>query len=640
MTNYGKLVKEVVHLLDRFDPDSHCPENFIEDALKGLKGYSVLEEAFILEALSGCIEYQQLLDIVVDAFYARAGKNCLLSDRHLYAVICYLATFQLDEIGLAQFSKVINSQDKSKMFKFLRFFFDDTSLRTWVKDEWSGVYNGDFVEKTWIEPLLGWQPEVAKIVSQLSDKIIHGFQPAKGSKKLTEAKEFNLTRSKPRGVPIPEKIAVCGKHQEVPLSTYKAPKVQLQLEESKLKNRQRAEAGLLEANINQFKCANSEKSEYTKKRISQLIQEDESKLKFHGHQAKEMPASHKNENFPIRLNTTAILREKAFYNRRVEQELQKIEKLLEGARDPSEFLEWQRQMREVDMEQELAEVERRRLEGKLSHEEAVLARHKIMEENKKKAIVKKEETAELMQRYAEKRMANQKEMKELVKQVAQGHKNAKQAKVIIQECKHKIVQEVTEESRELLRQALERAEAELCRKLELIRQIRAMESIPFIRHKFVDHTQTSGQSLLSEMSLVELHERLALLKEAQRKEEEEKREKIVKEKQAKQQFIQDQIEEIALHRAAMREAAVIRREEKKAKSEKLPFKDESILELQKKIEEKRQERQRLSESQRIKPDKRPPLTNWNLSQNLPEEQSWPDLEKSLKRQVELLKHGI
>ncbi|XP_039607667.1 cilia- and flagella-associated protein 99 [Polypterus senegalus] len=639
MTNYGKLVKEVVHLLDRFDPDSHCPENFIEDALKGLKGYSVLEEAFILEALSGCIEYQQLLDIVVDAFYARAGKNCLLSDRHLYAVICYLATFQLDEIGLAQFSKVINSQDKSKMFKFLRFFFDDTSLRTWVKDEWSGVYDGDFVKKTWIEPLLRWQPEVAKIVSQLSDKIIHGFQPAKGTKNQTEAKEFNLTKSKPRGVPMPEKIAVCGKHQEVPLSTYKAPKVQLQLEESKLKNRQRAEAGLLEANINQFRCANSEKSEYTKKRISQLIQEDESKLKFHGHQAKELPASHKNENFPIRLNTTAILREKAFYNRRVEQELQKIEKLLEGARDPSEFLEWQRQMREIDMEQELAEVERRRLEGKLSHEEAVLARHKIMEDNKKKAIVKKEETAELMQRYAEKRMANQKEMKELVKQVAQGHKNAKQAKVIIQECKHKIVQEVTEESRELLRQALERAEAELCRKLELIRQIRAMESIPFIRHKFVDHTQTSGQSLLSEMSLVELHERLVLLKEAQKKEEEEKREKIVKEKQAKQQFIQDQIEEITLHRAAMREAAVIRREEKKAKSEKLPFKDESILELQKKIEEKRQERQRLSESQRIKPDKRPPPTNWNLSQNLPEEQSWQDLEKSLERQVELLKHG-
>ena len=41
-------------------------------------------------------------------------------------------------------------------------------------------------------------------------------------------------------------------------------------------------------------------------------------------------------------------------------------------------------------------------------------------------------------------------------------------------------------------------------KVELIQQIRAMESVPVIRNKFVDLTETNGQGLLSEMSVVEV----------------------------------------------------------------------------------------------------------------------------------------
>ena len=48
------------------------------------------------------------------------------------------------------------------------------------------------------------------------------------------------------------------------------------------------------------------------------------------------------------------------------------------------------------------------------------------------------------------------------------------------------------------------AEAEMRRKAELIQQIRAMESVPIIRTKFVDLTETAGQGLLSEMSVAEV----------------------------------------------------------------------------------------------------------------------------------------
>lgn len=65
----------------------------------------------------------------------------------------------------------------------------------------------------------------------------------------------------------------------------------------------------------------------------------------------------------------------------------------------------------------------------------------------------------------------------------------------------------------------------------LIQQIRAMESTPVMRHKLVDLTETAGHGLLSEMSIVELKERIALLKIAEREEEEARRDGIISAKQ-------------------------------------------------------------------------------------------------------------
>ena len=67
------------------------------------------------------------------------------------------------------------------------------------------------------------------------------------------------------------------------------------------------------------------------------------------------------------------------------------ENLEAGAKDASDFLKWQTEMRQRDLEDELAEIERRRLHGKLSHEEAILARQDLIQENKQKVKSMKEE---------------------------------------------------------------------------------------------------------------------------------------------------------------------------------------------------------------------------------------------------------
>ncbi|EGW11035.1 hypothetical protein I79_016886 [Cricetulus griseus] len=216
MAYYGKCIEIVIEQLDKFKPDKDNPEQFLERASASLQQVlSTQKLAFVLEVLSGCLEYRKLLTIVVDAFYVRDGYLCLWADYSLFQVICYLAMFQMDELGFQLFCSIIKSQPVGKTCK--------------------------------------------------------------------------------------------------------------------------------------------------------------------------------PNNLPVKLNTATILREGALYQRQVEKELQRVDKLVDGAGDFSEFLEWQKKMQAKDLEEQLAAGECRRLQGKLSHEEAILARQNLRQENKQKADQKKEE---------------------------------------------------------------------------------------------------------------------------------------------------------------------------------------------------------------------------------------------------------
>ncbi|NWY37273.1 CFA99 protein, partial [Sylvia atricapilla] len=564
---------------------------------------NVTEEKFLLDALAGCTEYKSILDVVVNAFYVQDGRYCPISERNLYIVICYLATFQLEEIGLQRFSRIVKSLDTAKMQQFLRFFFNDLYLNTWIKDEWSHFYDSEYVKENWIDPLLRWQPKVQQLIEKLTEKLSNHTTTVKTSR-VTQPKEFNLTVPKPRAIPPPSPapLPVLPKRQPVPPSIYKPPKERKQLEEIKTKNIQKAKIifSLIFFNLAPLICFKLLCRQISAVLVlwSQISCEQylevvwESVLAQYFDELRKQPQN-LIDNIPIKLNTAAILREGALYQRKLEKELKRIENLQQGAGDPSEFLEWQKQMRGKDLEEQLTEIECRRLQGKLSYEEAVLAHQNVIQENKKKADLLREEKAELMHLYAEKRQQEQKEMKELVEQVMEGHKNVKQVKAKIQEYKQQIVQQICEESGELLRQALEEKEDQNRKRYELIQQIRAIESTPSSRHKFVDLTETGGHGLFGEMSIVELRERLTLLKEAQKAAEEEKRDQIIHEKQAKEQLILDKLDQISQFRAELGRAAALKQEEKKkSQSGERPTKDERILNLQKKIVEKTMERKK------------------------------------------------
>uniref|UniRef100_A0A671XEC8 Cilia and flagella associated protein 99 n=1 Tax=Sparus aurata TaxID=8175 RepID=A0A671XEC8_SPAAU len=593
-SSYGSLVREAIVLLDRFNAGRQCLDDFMEDASKDLQHMDSLHKNFILDIVSGCTEHKKLLDVVVSIFY-RQNWKCLPRDRSQFVVICYLATFALDDLGLQHFSNIVKSLDIKKMQTFLNFFF--TNLTTWIQAEWNTIYDAEYVEKNWIGPLLRWRPEINILIKQLADAVSCGGQVKKAPIKTTKPQEFSLTRPKPPHLPKPELIPQQEKSKPVSLISFKRGHTEL----------------LYEANMKQLRCANPQKSERTKVWAFLYAWTN---------------------SWPAKLNTAATLRQKALYDRQVEEELQRMERLVEGAREPSCFLQWQREMREKDLQEELTKIERRHLEGQISHKEAAIARARLMERNQETAQLKKEETAQLMRRYAEKRLQEEKEMRDLVQQVAEGHKNSKTAKEKLQKFKQSIAKEVSEQSRGLLCQALEEAHAELSRKFEIIAEIRVIESLPHIRAQSFDDTETAGYKLLGEMSLAELKERLSLLREAQLAEQQQRREHILEEKEKKKQQLVEHLDKIDIYRRMQAQAAAVR----SGKTARLSLQakvtqDETVLALQKKLKEKQQEHQRLkqAEGKKTKTPERP-VGNSEIHNRV--KKSLEELELSLEHHIQ------
>ncbi|KAM5283803.1 cilia- and flagella-associated protein 99 isoform 4-T4 [Hipposideros larvatus] len=631
MADYRKCIETVIEQLDKFKPKKDSPEQFLEAASTCLQTLSPQEQAFILEVLSGCLEYRKLLTIVVDAFYVRDGRFCRWSDYNIFQVICYLATFQLAELGFQLFCSIVKSQPAYKMHEFLRFFFNPLNLCSWIKDEWSLVYEMAHVQENWIDPLMRWQPQVQELINQLEGVLANQPPLAKTKAKVTEPKKFNLTVPRPCAIPVPELVPVLAKPRPVPRSTYRSPKEQQVLEITKRCNRRKAEELLLRANLGEMRCAMPRKppAQGSKKKLQ---------LQFPPRIRKtpQLTFYRPNDDVPVKLNTAAILREGALYQRQVERELQRVEKLVDGARDFSEFLEWQKKMQAKDRQEQQAAGECRRLQGQLSHEEAVLARQRLLQDNKQKADQKKEEMAELTQQCAERRLQEERAMKERVEQVIEGHKNTQVAQMKLLKGRRQAVQEVKEESQELLQRSAQEAREEQRRRCELISQLRALETQPTRMGKLVDLTQIPGYGLEGEMSIVELRERLARLKEAQQREEEEKRDRIIQGKRAKGQELQNTLEQISLCRSAMGRSAALRWE-KKAAAPRAPSQDERVLELQRRIEEKAAERRRQEALLHVAAPRAARPKPWSQAQL--EAQHWQELERSRERRQQALQQG-
>lgn len=82
-----------------------------------------------------------------------------------------------------------------------------------------------------------------------------------------------------------------------------------------------------------------------------------------------------------------------------------------GGKDAQEFLQWQQTMQKQDYEEQMNLIERKRLEGKMSYEEAILARERLAEENRRIAEELRRETREAIEIHVKEKLKQEQRMK-------------------------------------------------------------------------------------------------------------------------------------------------------------------------------------------------------------------------------------
>ena len=82
-----------------------------------------------------------------------------------------------------------------------------------------------------------------------------------------------------------------------------------------------------------------------------------------------------------------------------------------GGRDAHEFFQWQETMQKQDYERQLAAIERKRLEGKISYEEAILGKQRLIDENRQIAEEIKRQTREAIEIHVKRKLQEEQRMK-------------------------------------------------------------------------------------------------------------------------------------------------------------------------------------------------------------------------------------
>lgn len=597
VADYRSLISHCIKVISTYDPTKLGPDSHIEAYLSSpdLKTLTESNHTFISEVFAGCVRFNAMIKVVVDGFYLTDGQKCLRADSNMYSVMSYLILFRIEELGMGHLKKFMATQDTKKMFKFLNFLLNEANLKSWMMEEWCKLYDSSFVQTQILSPLLRFELELKEYLQLLSDKISNKLKPQSTAKHITGVKPFNLTNPKPRTLPTPEKIPTLKVYKPPPKTTYSTPAELDTILQAREVNRQKAKEKLDEAARMRFSCASTEKSAKTKAILQQIMNDKVSETSFQPPKPQPVPSTI-TDSMPVKLNTAAILREGARIQKVEEEEMKKLASLEAGGRDDSEFVKWQEEMKQKEIAEKTAEIERKHLEGQLSHEEAKIAKQNFIKLTQQNTQLLKEESERMMAAYFEQQVEQKKEMRRLVETITLGHQNVKEAKQRLQEMKQQIVKQAAKESQELMAKALEEAEEEMRRKTELIQQIRAIESVPVVTMKFVDLTATSGVGLLSEMSVVELRERLALLKVAEQEEAERRRNEIVASKQAKQQLLHDTQLVISRHKAEQNRQANLREKELQQTAKLYEeVSSQQLQNLQQRLEERRKERERLQQ---------------------------------------------
>lgn len=570
------------------------------------------------------------LRVVLNALYTVKAADVMRSDVTRYRVIAYLVIFRLRELGMKKCEVLIDSQDTAKMHIFLSFIFNESYVNEWIKESWCKFLDRNYVESTLLADLQFFRAAVSLWLENNFTKAFgHGAIAkqrkaqqvslvANPSSNTTgsddvidlQAKSISstsiikkpptvpiapkLTQPKPRTAPEPERIPQ--KIQANPVPTWientSLDAIEMQNAEIRKQNHEK-----MQQKYNFDKTV--PKLHETRNTINQLREEMEQQR-----QAAMAPLPKVRSPPPlaktganVRLNTAAILREDAVLSAKARKEAEIIEAYEGNLRDTTEYYAWREAELEKDEQVRLAHVAERRREA--VEADAAAAKAKAAQESIIRTVVKDMKVVS--------KLVEEHKRIELAEEVAVKRRTADSVRTVeyINPAKARATiiadkkinhDALVEASKSAEVQIHAEREAEAKQRQEIIRQIRALERVPMVHAKTFDPVGTAGLGLFDEMGLIELRERLVLLKRRQQEEVEERRRNILRTKREHEELMVAKVKNIQRmrsHAADVNQGSRTERKtaEARSKQEMVTKREEAMLVLSEELAARRAARE-------------------------------------------------
>ncbi|XP_026765296.2 cilia- and flagella-associated protein 99-like [Galleria mellonella] len=502
-----------------------CPEN-TEDA----------KISWITESFLGIQRHDQFLKEI--ALYV--SEELTGEDQDYFMIILHAVIFQIEPKVTSYFYKCLFNLSKPLLNTFTKFF--SSEILPLISQIAQTTYDTNFITNKIINPLFTWQPHISEMAHNYSEYL----------------KKLESRKKKPPTIPIQPNVLnrKCKEFYSpvVENSLPATPPNSMLVKSKKMltksvidqrlkylheKNQQKASQLLNDAKNNNFHYAQAKSSRYYKN-ISSIRDEIENEI------TKVLSKPNKSYNFrnshpPVK-ETTATLKR---INKRIqlaeEEEVEWLQTLMITCRNTTKFEELQEHARQEKERKRLFDIERKHLMGQISYEEAVIAKKKIQDANKKnyeKFLKEKEMWSEEIERW--KKIEMDKNRKQIEK-LSMLELNLINAKNDILAKKKATAYQLKKESEILLEKAMKEKQEELEQKVTMIKEIKILDMIAKKAKlsRIIDLTETSGLGLLCEMSMAELQERLSSFKIRLQEELESKRRIIMEQKTVTKQELEN-----------------------------------------------------------------------------------------------------
>ncbi|UJR09529.1 hypothetical protein I4U23_013766 [Adineta vaga] len=555
---YSELFYHSVQVLNDYDVKI-TEKTFLDEYFQS---HQVSNQSFVSIVLIDCTRHGTLLNILLETFCKINEIHLQNSEENIYRVLIYLIFFQLDSIGFQFFRDMIIAINLPQAYELLHFLINETHLLT-IKTECIKLYEEKYIQEQIIRVIQRYLVDLRDLTNKIKEQV--STRPS--SERSIKFKPFNLTKPKP--ISQVNECRPTSKQQ----TKYEKPQKIISHHQSLQNLKKKRATSVVEK--------------------SKPNDEKQKNLQVNRFQANPPPSKSQvyfTSKIPVKLNIATVLKEHQFYKKQEEDVCRRLNDLEAGGKHAHEFLQWQQSKRKQDNEQEHHAIARKNLESKISYEEAILAKQRVIDENRQKADKLKCQTREIIEIHVREKLHKEQKMKQLIEEVVNGRDNAKLAQQKLRQYKIDFVKQYKDDVKQLMKQTLEEAEIEMRQRSELIQQIRAIESIPIDRSKPIDHTSIVGHGVHNEMSLIELHERLERLKLERDKEREARHDQIIKEKQTKEKLLTTTAQRIAKHRNELSTQTVVKKHRETSAPSILNRQNSELVELKNHLQTRKTQR--------------------------------------------------